>query len=70
MSENDSNIHKLESIRENYMPKILWDFEIQSDHPIPTRKPNLMLINKKKRICDRVHFAVLADHRVKNKLKN
>ena len=38
-----------ESIWENEMLKILWDFEIQTDHLIPARRPDLGLINKKKK---------------------
>ena len=34
-------IYKLESVLENYMHKILWDFNI------PDRRPNLVLIIKK-----------------------
>ena len=30
------------------MDKVLWDFEIQMDHFIPARRPDLMLINQKK----------------------
>ena len=29
-------MHKLESLLKNEMHKILWDFEMQTDHPIPT----------------------------------
>ena len=29
--------------------KLLWDFNIQTDHLIPTRKPDLIIINNKKR---------------------
>ena len=29
--------------------KILWNFEIKIDHQIPTRRPSLVLINKKKK---------------------
>ena len=28
-------MHKPESVQENEMLKILWDFEIQTDHLIP-----------------------------------
>ena len=28
--------------------KILWDFNIQTDHLIPARRPDLIIINKKK----------------------
>ena len=34
-------MHKSESIWENEVHKILWDFEIQTDHLIP------VIINKK-----------------------
>ena len=29
--------------------KILWDFEIQTDHLIPARKPDQEIISKKKK---------------------
>ena len=47
--------------------KLLWDFDIQPDHLISAKRPDLMIINKKKRICKIVDFAVLADHRIKLK---
>ena len=34
---------------------------------IPARRPDLIIINKKKRTCKIVDFVVLADHRVKLK---
>ena len=36
-------------------------------HLILARKPNLILINKKKRTCHQVDFAIPADHRIKIK---
>ena len=60
-------IYNLESVLENEMHELLWDFEIQMDHLIPTRKPNLEIVNKKMRTCQIVNFAVPADHRVKLK---
>ena len=30
---------KLESVLENAAHKILWDFEIQTDHQIPVKRP-------------------------------
>ena len=38
-------MHKPESILENEMHKILWDFEIQTAHLIPARRPDLVLIS-------------------------
>ena len=62
-------MNKPESVLENETHKILWDFEITTDHPIPARTPDLVLINKKKKTCQLVDFAVPADHRVKMKEK-
>ena len=39
-------MHKLESILENETHKILWDFEISTDHLIPTRRPDLVFMKK------------------------
>ena len=47
--------------------KLLWDFGIHTDHLISARRPDLIIINKKKRTCKIVNFAVLADHRIKLK---
>ena len=49
--------------------KLLWNFEIHPDHLISARKPDLVIINKKKkkRICKIVDFAVPDDHRIKLK---
>ena len=40
-----------ESVQENGAHKILWDFEIQTHHLIPARRPVWLLIKKKERIC-------------------
>ena len=51
---------------ENDTHKLLWDFDIQTDHWILAGRPNLIIINKKKKkICQIVDFAVPADHRIK-----
>ena len=54
-------------ILENATHKLLWDFNIQTDHLIPARRPDLIIINKKERTCKIVDFAVPADHRIKLK---
>ena len=62
-----------ESVLENEMNKLLLDFEIQTNHWISARRPDLVIINmnnnnkKKKRTCQVVDFDVQADHRVKLK---
>ena len=45
-------MHKPESVLENEAHKILWDFEIHTDHPLTARRPDLDLINKKKLSSD------------------
>ena len=56
-----------ESVQENENYKILRDFWIQTDHLISARLSDLVIVNKNKRTCRIVDFAVLADHRVKLK---
>ena len=60
-------MHNPAPILENDTHKPLWDFNIQTDHLIPARRPDLIIINKKKkkkRICKIVDFAVPADHKI------
>ena len=59
--------NKSESVIENEIHKIFWDFEIQMAHQIPARTLDLVLINKKKRTCHLVAFTIPADHRMKIK---
>ena len=47
--------------------KLLWDFDIQADHLISVRRPDLIVINKKRGTYKIVAFAVPADHRIKLK---
>ena len=54
-------------VLENDTHKILWDFDIHKDHLNSARRPDLIIINKKKRFCKIADFAVPADHRIKLK---
>ena len=58
-------MHKPKSVPENKMHKILWNFEMQTDHLIPARIPNLVMIKKRNFLVR--DFAVPADHRLKIK---
>ena len=42
-------MHNPAPVLENAMHKLLWDFKIQTDHLIPARRSDLIIINKKKR---------------------
>ena len=66
---NNWYMHNPKSPLENELPKLLWDFEIQTNRLISARRPDLRIINKKKKkkSCRIEHFAVPADHRVKLK---
>ena len=41
-------MHNPAPVLENDMHKLLWDFNIQTDQLIPARRPDLIIINKKK----------------------
>ena len=51
-------------VLENDTHKLLWDFNIQTDHLIPAKRPDLIILIKKKRTCKIVDFDVPADHRI------
>ena len=42
-------MHNPAPVLENDTHKLLWDFNIQTDHLILARRPNLIIINKKKK---------------------
>ena len=60
-------MHNPAPVLENATHKLQSDFNIQTDHLIPARRPDLIIINKKKRSSKIVDFAVPTDHRVKLK---
>ena len=60
---------KPESTQKNETHKILGNFEVQTDHKTSTRRPDLVLINKKRRSYHFVDFSVLADHRRRRRKK-
>ena len=62
-------MHNTAPVIENDTHKLLWDFDIQTDHLISARRPDLIIINKKKKkkICKIVDFSVPVDHRIKQK---
>ena len=60
-------MHNPAPVLENDKHKLPWDFNIQTDHLIPARRPDLIIINKKKKkreFAKLVDFAVPADHRI------
>ena len=64
-------MHNPAPVLENDTHKLLWDFDIHTNHLILARIPDLIVINnnnnKKERIWNLIDYAVLADHRIKLK---
>ena len=61
-------MHNPAPVLKNHTHKLLWDFDIHTDHLISARSPDLIIINKKKkRICKIIDFAVPANHGIKLK---
>ena len=60
-------VHKLESVLEIKTRIILGSFGIKTDHLIPTRLPDLLLLNKKEGTYHPVDFAIPAKNRKKIK---
>ncbi len=53
--------------KNNNTHKLVWDFDIQTDHLISARRPDLIIISKKKKkneLAKFVDFAVPADHMI------
>ena len=61
-------MHNPASVLENDTHKLQWDFDIQTDHLISDRRPELIIIIIIiKRTLKILGFAVPADHRIKLK---
>ena len=61
-------MHNPAPVPENNTHKLLWDFDIHTDHLVSARKTRpYNNQQQKKRICKIVDFAVPADHRIKLK---
>ena len=59
--------YKPESVLENEKSQLLWNFEVQTDHHIEARRPDLIIVDKEKKTCQIVDFAIPGDHRVEMK---
>ena len=60
-------MHNPAYVLENDTHKLLWDFDIHTERLISARRPDHIIIDKNKRICKIVDFAVLVDYRIKLK---
>ena len=56
--------HDPQPVIENNQFKVLWDFNVQTDHVIEARRPDMIVIDKEKKTCKIIDFAVPADYRL------
>ena len=59
--------HEPETTMENDISTILWDFNINTDHVIQARRPDLVIKDKLKNQCLIVDFAIPSDSRIETK---
>ena len=60
-------IYNPASMLENDTHKLVWDFDIYTDHLISARRLDLIIINKNERTFKIVDFAVPTDYRIRLK---
>ena len=58
-----------EKVEETDHAKILWDFNIQTDHVIEHRRPDVVVLDKHEKMCHLIDIAVPGDSRVEAKEK-
>ena len=59
--------HKPTSVVENDRVKMLWDFNIQTDHVIQHRRPDIVVLYKTERKCHLIDIAVFGDKMIELK---
>ena len=59
--------HQQEAVQENERYKISWDFNIQTDHVIEARRPDMIVIDKETKFAKIIDFAIPYDSRVNSK---
>ena len=60
-------MHNSESVPGNETHKIIWYFQIQTEHLIPARRLDLVIITRKRDLAELWTLLPPADHRVKLK---
>ena len=59
--------HSPESVLENDQVKVLWDFKIQTDLHLDHNRPDIVVLEKKERVCYIIDVACPFDMRVLEK---
>ena len=61
--------HEPQAVLESDIIKLLWEFRIQTDHPLEHNKPDIVVLNKEDRTCLILDVAFPFDTRVNIKEK-
>ena len=61
--------HEPKNVLEDEDYKILWGFSIQTDHIIEARRPDLVVVDERRRTCKVIDFAVPGDRKVSRSKK-
>ena len=61
--------HEPPDVVETQSVKILWDFEIQTDHHIPARRPDIVVRDKSRKKTTIIDIAVPEDRNIQQKEK-
>ena len=61
------NTEQTDKVMENEDLKVLWDFNFQVDRFIEARRPDIILVRKKKKACVIIDIAVPGDIRTQIK---
>ena len=62
-----SGTHTPQSVQENDGYRILWDFNVQTNKVIEHRRPVIVCIDKQKRECHIIDFAISGDQNIASK---
>ena len=62
--------HRADKVAENDDIKLLWDFHIQTDHEIPARRPDILIVKKKEASATIIDISVPGDTRIKEAEQN
>ena len=58
--------HRAEKVAENDDVKLLWDFQVQTDHVIPARRPDILIVKKKEATAIIIDISVPGDTRIRD----
>ena len=62
-----THTHTPQSVQENDEYRILWDFNVQTNKVMEHRRPVIVCIDKQKRECHIIDFAISGDQNIASK---